>query len=140
MGAKLSKAAHTRYINVGKKKGYIRVWKTVIVRSEKYYQEYIVPHKAHKAGLNKAWARAKEDNQFIHAFRNEKSAKNWCFSHKCIVECLINPKWIVAIGDYYSLTEKRLLTLTTRAIVMPVYPKTKVTVKEFRDAIKNKKI
>lgn len=133
MGRNLSKTALKRYQAKGKN-GYIRAWKVVKKRCD-YYESAFVGRK-YKTAFAHARRDASGEQQLIHAFRNKASANAWAWRHAdVIVECLVKPKWVIGIGD--SQPEK---TLTTKAIVMPEFPKTKVAVREFRKAIKDKKV
>jgi len=136
MGRNLGKAALKRYQAKGRN-GYIRVWKVVNPTKGKYVPEAEINRilGLYKTGFNHARKNALDEDELIHAFRNLTSARSWASAYQNIIECLIEPGWIVAVGDSYS--DK---TLTTKAIVMPEFPKTKVTVREFRVAIKGKKV
>jgi hypothetical protein len=62
----------------------------------------------------------------------------FCYHQKEVVlECMVVPEHIKALGHTVG---DHLLTGTTKAIVMPEYPKRRVTVAEFRNAIKGKKV
>ncbi len=142
LGQRLSDRSLARYKAKGKKTGYIKVWKCVDTtrykRKKGYYPQWVNTNHKHKIGLNKASLKATDEQQLIHAFRNKKSAVEWNegeSSDSVVVECLICPDWVKAIGQ-----DNDSVSLTTKAIVMPAYPKRKVTVKKFRAAIKGKKV
>lgn len=131
LGNRLSKKKLQEYKDSGKKQGYIRVWKRVEEKRTCY--QSLVQGRRYKGGLclsrNDAW----RSDALIHAFRR-KSARQFgddAFYKLAIIECLVKPEWIVTISSY---------ALTTKAIVMPEYPKTKVTIREFRAAIKGKRV
>lgn len=131
MGRNLGKVALKKYQAKGKN-GYIKVYKSVFrYRYKKHYSALVFP-KRYDGGLHHARQTARYEDQLIHAFRDKRSAKKW---GQMVVECLVKPAWIVAVGS--DCPEK---TLTTKAIVMPEFPRTKVTVKEFRAAVKGKKV
>lgn len=139
LGAKLSNRSLVRYKAKGKKTGYIRVWK-VVTNKKTRGKGYLSDYDAHpySAGFNHAYKRAWGENSLIHAFRTNSRKRindSWVYPEKssncCLVSCLVKPEWIVAISRN---------CLATKAIVMPAYPKRKVTVAEFRAAIKGKKI
>lgn len=135
MGRNLGQAALKRYQAKGKN-GYIRVWKTV-QRAKRWFRSDC-RGKTYKGGFYHAtyatWVNS--DNCLIHAFRDKKSARTWTRSYEEVVECMVVPAWIMAIGSDHN----KRLTLTTKAIVMPEFPKTKVTVREFRAAVEGKKV
>lgn len=139
LGTKLSDRSLARYKAKGKKRGYIRVWKVVSKRGRKYIPEMGFNQRHNKKlyvyGLNHARKDAKSEQQLIHAFRDYKSAKSWQCSWGYIISVLVHPDWVMAIGDM-GLE----LTLTTKAIVIPKCYNKKVTVAEFRAAIKGKKV
>ena len=126
---KLSDRSLQRYKAKGKKTGYIRVWKIVDERPEKYYP-LIWNEKPFSAGLNFADVMADFEHELIHAYKTKRGCvrDGW---HGKLVLCLVKPEWIKAISKK---------ALTTKAIVMPAYPKCKVTVAEFWAAIKGKKV
>ena len=136
LGTKLSDRSLQRYKAKGEKTGYIRVWKCV-VKGPTRYRGYIW-ERVYKKGFAHAKQRAVSEQELIHAFRSQASARRYIReTYGCvIIECLVKPQWVMAIGSTHS----GIKTLTTKAIVMPEYPKTKVTVAEFRAAIKGKKI
>ena len=136
MGKRLSDRALARYKAKGKKTGYIRVWKTVEKTWKKFRPGYYPNGLLYKKGLNRARSFAGEEQQLIHAFRDRKSAEVFAFSHEVIISTMVHPDWVKAIGT----TDDRKHALTTKAIVMPAYPKKRVTVAEFKAAIKGKKI
>jgi hypothetical protein len=129
LGRNLGQKALKKFRAKGKN-GYIRVWKAVKVDRKNYTG--LIFTKAYKGGLAKANIGSFREDQLIHAFRNKSSARYWS---NIVVECLVKPKWVLAVGNAWPE-----LTLTTKAIVMPKYPATKVTVREFRKAIKGKKV
>lgn len=131
----LGEAALKRYRAKGKN-GYIRVWKVVIEQSGYYIAllQHNNSRKRYKKGLCHAYEKAKEENELIYACRDKKSARQWSGT---TIECLVKPEWVKAVGISFR---NRYLNLTTKAIVMPEFPKTKVTVREFREAIKGKKV
>ncbi len=134
LGQKLSERSLQRYKAKGKKCGYIRVWK--VVRNNKGRGGYVSDWCAHRymAGFNHADKQAFCEQDLIHAFKTATSYKGeWSLDSacECLIECLIKPEWLYALSD---------CALTTKAIVMPAYPKRKVTVREFREAIKGKKV
>lgn len=135
LGTKLTEIGLNRYKSKGKKLGYIWVWKTAKARNGKYVPEYYPEFGSYEKWLNKARPDARFEDHLIHAFRKGESAKRWGSWKSKILKCLVSPDWIKAIGR-----EGGYFTLTTKAIVMPEYPKTKVTIREFRAAIKGKKI
>ncbi|KKM24768.1 hypothetical protein LCGC14_1601730 [marine sediment metagenome] len=139
LGTKLSNRSLARYKAKGKKTGYIRVWKTVEDNGQKFRPDFNPEYnyKLYATGLNKAQGGAFSEQELIHAFRDRASAQKWASSADTIVvSALVHPDWIKAIGKTYN----KKLTLTTKAIVMPEYPKRRVTVREFRAAIKGKKV
>lgn len=138
LGNKLSDRSLQRYKAKGKKCGYIRVWKYVYDTGKKFIPYYFpeVNRRLYRAGLGKSRQNATCEQHLIHAFRNEKSALKDGGSASTIVQAIIQPDWAKAVGKTYT----GFLTLTTKAIVMPEYPKRKVTVREFRAAIKGKKV
>ena len=129
MGRNLGEVALKRYRAKGKN-GYIRVWKCVL-KQEGWHQAQTC-NKRYIGGFYRARRDAATDNWLIHAFRDRKSAIKW---GGFVVVCLVKPEWITAIGNAWP--EK---TLTTKAIVMPEFPKTKATVREFWAAVKGKKV
>ena len=137
---KLSDRSLSRYKATGKKTGYIRVWKCVI-KGPTHYRGYVW-ERFYKKGFAHAKQRAVSEQQLIHAFRSQAAAKNYQrhdtshWENVVVIQCIVKPQWVMAIG----LTSLKKKTLTTKAIVMPAYPKTRVTVAEFRAAIKGKKI
>lgn len=140
LGTKLSDRSLRRYKAKGKKCGYIRVWKVVVNTGQKFKPDWYPRGSLYnaKGGLIRARTDAWDEQSLIHAFRDEVSAKQWG-SGIVIVETMVHPDWVSAIGadSNYRPTMK---TLTTKAIVMPKYPNRKVTVREFRAAIKGKKV
>lgn len=139
LGTKLSDRSLARYKAKGKKTGYIRVWKVVEKekRRRRYSPEYYPEMGRYIAGLNTARTDARLENHLIHAFRDRHSAEQWRGYNQIIISTMVHPDWVKAIGkDDYD----KKLTLTTKAIVMPAYPKRRVTVAEFRKAIKGKKV
>lgn len=133
LGRKLSDSALRKYKAKGKKTGYIRVWKVVTKKDDGYFPQYKHKSVRFKGDLNKSQYDGMWEETAIHAFRDKKSAKKWAvFTFEAIITCLVKPEWVLAIGE----TVKKKLTLTTRAIVMPAYPKTRATVKQFRQAVK----
>lgn len=137
MGTNLGKAALKRYRAKGKN-GYIRVWKVVRKSGYRYISIWI--GHVYEKGFTHAHKKAQEEQRLIHAFRDESSAKNWASSYELVIECMIRPSWITAVGISSGLSGYNKKTLTTKAIVMPEFPKTKVTVREFRAAVKGKKV
>ena len=139
LGTKLSDRSLQRYKAKGKKCGYIKVWKKVRDTGKRFIPEYFSGGSLYKAsgGLTNARRYALSEHNLIHAFRDKKSAENWNKWNptKVVIEVIVHPDWVKAIGN--AAPE---LTLTTKAIVMPAYPKRKVTVREFRAAIKGKKV
>lgn len=117
------------------KNGYIKVWKVVNIKNKRYYPE-IYDFKPFRIGLNIARKSATNEDKLIHAFRNEESAKRWRSFDQAILQCYVKPKWVMAVG----ITTNENLTLTTKAIVIPKNPETKVTLKEFRKVVKGRKI
>ena len=143
LGQKLSDRSLARYKAKGKKRGYIRVWKVVIDNGKKYLPEFSSQrhgNRLYPAGLSHARKNATSEQELIHAFRNKISPKRWTYGEydKIIIECVLYPEWVDSIGtyDWHGLLE----TLSTKAIVMPAYPNRKVTVREFRAAVKGKKV
>lgn len=140
LGQKLSNRSLARYKAKGKKRGYIRVWKVVCKKGRKYIPEMGFNRRHNKGlymyGLNRARKNATREQQLIHAFQDRKSAKNWCFQASYIISAMVHPDWVKAVGETSSGT----LTLTTKAIVIPKCYKNKVSVAEFRAAIKGKKV
>ena len=140
LGQKLSDRSLQRYKAEGKKCGYIRVWKVVRKIGRKYVPEMGWARKKGKNlymfGLNLAHKKANSEQQLIHAFRDYKSAVKWRCYGETVVSLLVHPDWIKAIGK----TGNSKLTLTAKAIVMPKSYNTKVTVREFRAAVKGKKV
>ena len=147
LGRKLPDRSLARYKAKGKKLGYIRVWKTV--REKTYGVPRFVPefserrnNRLYPAGFSHARENASSEQELIHAFRDRKSAENWNEGFSTIIEAIVHPDWVKAVGSQYENGDKNRLerTLTTSAIVMPKYPKKRVTVAEFKAAIKGKKI
>ncbi len=137
LGTKLSDRSLARYKAKGKKKGYIRVWKTVIDTGSYYRGWWMSDHK-YKKGLNHARKDATHADMLHHAFVDRNSANTWA-SEEVVLQCYVSLEWIKEIGKAQR-NGKAMKTLTTKAIVMPAYPKRKVTVAEFRKAIKGKKV
>ncbi len=145
LGMKLSDRSLARYKAKGKKLGYIRVWKCVDVektKPQRYMPEWPAQQKyntLYPAGFSHARRGATNEQELIHAFQNKLSAERWGEGRRVIIEAMVKPEWITAIGENYE-GGKREIALTTKAIVMPEYPKRRVTVREFRAAIKGKKV
>ncbi len=129
LGTKLSNRFLARYKAKGKKTGYIRVWKRVF--DERGCFESFVQERRYKIGLCRARNYAAYDDELIHAYRNPRYQQFNGEIDAVLIECLVAPEWVIAISKN---------CLTTKAIVMPAYPKRKITVREFRVAIKGKKI
>jgi len=138
LGTKLSDSSLRRYKASGKRFGYIRIWKVVEDSGKRFVPEFA--GRQHKNlygnGLAKARKDATEEQELIHAFRDRESAEEWADSTQAIISALVRPAWVMAIGE----TRSPELTLTCKALVMPVYPKRRTTVAEFRAAIKGKKV
>ena len=142
LGTKLSDRSLARYKAKGKKCGYIRVWKVVRDFAAKYRPQHYPSKGLYNVlgGFVHARQRPHSEQGLIHAFRDKKSAKGWLYwsSNDCIIiEAIVRPAWVLAVG---LDIEPIMHTLTTKAIVMPKYPKRKVTVAEFRKAVKGKKV
>lgn len=133
LGTKLSDRSLARYKAKGKKRGYIKVWKVVKNTGKKFTPEFTPYYGCYEptGGLARAWAQAINEDQTIHAYRHKEGVRPWQDDGKIIIQAFVHPDWVKAIS---------LDALTTKAIVMPAYPKRKVTVAEFRAAIKGKKI
>ena len=139
LGTKLSDRSLRRYKAKGKKFGYIRVWKTVEDIGKRFRPGYYPfnNHKLYTAGLNKATLNARSEQELIHAFRDRQSAIRWHCLDEVIVSAMVHPDWVMAVGETFNNEQ---ITLTTKAIVMPKYPKRRLAVGEFREAIKGKKV
>ena len=137
LGQKLSDRSLARYKAKGKKTGYIIIFKTVNDRDGEFKPWYKNRFK-YEDGLNCARKDADIEDHLIHAFQDKESAELYCTS-EIVLECLVRPEWVKAIGGS-DFCNGFVNTLTTKAIVMPAYPKRKVTVREFRAAIKGKKV
>ena len=136
LGQKLSDKSLQRYKAKSKKTGYIRVWKCVI-EGLNCYRGYVW-ERAYQKGFAHSKQNANSEQQLIHAFKCRTSARLYARKSCCLVviECLVKPQWIKVLGRTYD----GMKTLTTKAIVMPAPPEKKVTVAEFRAAIKSKKV
>lgn len=129
LGQKLSDRSLARYKAKGKKRGYIRVWKRVFDVTNCF--ESFVQERRYKIGLCRSRNDASDDDELIHAYRNPRYLQFNGERNAVLIECLVASEWVIAISKN---------CLTTKAIVMPAYPKRRVTVAEFRAAIKGKKI
>ena len=135
IGTELSSRALAKYKAESKKRGYIRVWKRVLVEKHWGFVSYVNGYLYGRGLLHfhSARSNAAHEDQLIHAYRWKTEAQ---FHESEIeetvqIECLVKPEWVMAISSS---------GLTTKAIVMPRYPKTKVTIAEFRKAVKGKKV
>ena len=141
LGTKLSDRSLQRYKAKGKKCGYIRVWKVVEPARKNWMNLFHRWRKFYKKGLQYARQDAWGEQSIIHAFRDKTSAQEYRWGLQTVILAMVHPDWVKAVGrDEATQWDPLLLTLTTKAIIMPAYPNRKVTVREFRAATKGKKV
>lgn len=135
LGQELPPQSQEKIKREAKKRGYIRVYKTVLLRDgDKAKPRGFVAwwtHKSHKKGIQRAYGVETKTEGGWHAFRSRRSAEKSIYSAswrgKTIIECLALPEWIKNSGKYYSLK-----TILFTKLCFPEFPKRKVTIKEFK--------
>lgn len=125
--------------------GYIRVYKVVHL-AKKSFTCLLRWRGKYKSGVQTA--KLIDDKEWIsnsgdwgwYAFTDRRSAEIYADCPKNIViECLAKPEWILDIGhDEYGC--EKLRTIRLKKLCFPQFPKTKVTVKEFREALKKENV
>jgi len=154
LGTPVSERQLSRIKKEAQKRGYIRIYKVVGVETDHFHPPLMPKPSYYKYGVQKAV----NFNSVLldagwHGFRNKKSAEQWLEDSKVMdlsevtIECLAKPEWIIDAGIYkrplpfpMSKSMPAMETIRLTRLCFPKFPKTKVTVREFRKLCKSKNI
>lgn len=125
-------------------RGYIIVYKVVykaIKRFKPIFYADITPY--YKQGMQKAYL-CEGDESGWHAFLDKKSALKYkkdfprcqTYQYHIILKCLALPKHVIDCGHAWD----GIKTIRLTHLFFPTFPKTVASVREFKKAIKAKKI
>ena len=134
LGIPIPEAEKQAIIEAGKRRGYIRVWKVVSNMNGAYSSPYY--HRLHKSGIRRAYFGYPGGNPGWHGFLDRQSVKEYYRPRRwVIIECLAKPEWLRSAGvkDSWCHTLK---TATFTKLMFPEYPRRRVTVNEFKEAIR----
>lgn len=128
MGIPISEADKEKLLKAARKRGYIRVWKVARLEPDRFR----APLRCctYKAGVRQS------DSVGYHGFLSRKAARSYAISggliHEVVLQCLAKPEWLKTAGA----TQAEGPTATFTKLMFPEYPDRRVTVAEFRAAIK----
>lgn len=153
LGTPVSERQLSRIKKEAQKRGYIRIYKVVQLGTAHFaHPNYSYPLIPYEYSVQEAKNLGNSDAGW-HGFRNKKSAEQWLEDSKVMdlsevtIECLAKPEWIIDAGIYkrplcfpMSKSMPAMETIRLTRLCFPKFPKTKVTVREFRKLCKSKNI
>jgi len=150
LGKPVSERQLSRIKKEAQKRGYIRIYKVVGVKTDHFHPPLMPGPSYYKYGVQKAVnfnSILLQEDAGWHGFRNKKSAEQWIDLSEVTIECLAKPEWIIDAGIYktplcfpMSKSMPAMETIRLTRLCFPKFPKTKVTVREFRKLCKSKNI
>jgi hypothetical protein len=133
MGTPYSKEKQDKIRKAAQKRGYINVYKVAQKASYSFYAP--MQDGLYTVGVQKAHNLELENGGW-HGFLDLKSAEKWKIKDDVILVCKAKVKWIKNCGSSFWPNSRRLRTVLLTHLCFPKFPKTTVTVREFREQCK----